>query len=115
MSKKIVKLAKPLDLHGKKLTEVELKEPSGGLYLRLGEPRLTVFNASGSGYFVEQADAIKAYLESCVVHELGADLLNLLSLEDAQEVKEALFAFFGEAVARRSARKATHLSSASAS
>jgi len=46
---KTIKLAKPVKFHDKLLEEIELKEPSGGLYVKLGDPRVLVFNASGSG------------------------------------------------------------------
>ena len=62
---KTIKLSKPVDFHGKPLAELELKEPSGGLYVKLGDPRVLVFNASGSGYWVERDEIIKAYLAAC--------------------------------------------------
>ena len=112
-----VKLAMPIELAGRRLTEITLKEPNGGLYIKTGEPRTLVFNASGSGYWVEQVDAIKTYLEALIVHELGADLVNLLSLEDSMTIKETLFDFFSVAAAavnaKRAAQKSTPSSSAS--
>jgi hypothetical protein len=110
-----VQLAKPIELHGKRLTEVELREPNGGLYVKHGEPRVLVFNASGSGYWVPQHDSIKAYLEALIVHDLGTDFVNLMSLEDAMATQEALFSFFTDAAERVAARKSTPSSSASAS
>jgi hypothetical protein len=110
-----VKLTKPIELHGKRLAEVELREPNGGLYVKLGEPRVLVFNASGSGYWVPQQEAIKAYLEELIVHELGSDLVNLMSLEDTMATQEALFVFFSDAAERIAARKSTLSSSTSAS
>jgi len=113
-----VKLTKPVEFAGKHVVEVELKEPTGGLYIKTGEPRTLVFNSSGSGYWVEQADAIKAYFEALIVHDLGGDLINLMTLEDTMLVKEALFDFFTVAAAnvneRRAAQKSTLSSSASA-
>jgi hypothetical protein len=94
--------------------ELELKEPVGWLYIRLGEPRVMVFNASGSGYWVEQTDVIRAYLEELVVHPLGADVMKMISLEDAKAVKEAFFGFFAEAEARLLHRRSTSSSSTGA-
>jgi hypothetical protein len=107
MVAKKIKLAKPVDLGGKMMAEITLKEPSGGLYIKLGDPRVLVFNASGSGYWVEQNEVIKAYLEQLIESEiqLGADVVNLLSLEDTMELKEALFGFFSSAAERRAATK----------
>ena len=110
-----VTLSKPIELAGKRLTEVELKEPNGGLYVRIGDPRTLVFNASGSGYYVPQQEAIKAYFEELIVHDLGGDLLNFLSLEDTKALQEILLLFFSDADARVAARKLTPSSSASAS
>jgi hypothetical protein len=112
-----VKLSKPIEaMAGKRPTaEVELREPNGGLYVKLGEPRMLVFNASGSGYWVEQPDVVKAYLEACIVHDLGGDLVNFMTLEDAMSTKEALFSFFSDAAGRVAARRSTLSSSASAS
>jgi len=102
---KTIKLAKPVKFHDKLLEEIELKEPSGGLYVKLGDPRVLVFNASGSGYWVEQNETIGAYLEACVVHEMGAHIISLLTLEDTMALKEELFGFFSDAGARRAAKK----------
>ena len=111
-----VKLSKPIEIvAGKRLVEVELREPHGGLYVKLGEPRVLVFNNSGSGYWVPQQDVIKAYFEELIVHELGGDLLRLMSLDDTMATQEALFSFFSDAAARVAARKSTPSSSASAS
>ena len=114
MTSKTVKLSRPLDAGGKRVSELELKEPGAGLYVRLGDPRIMVFNASGSGYWVEQVDVIKAYLEALVVHDLGSDVINLLPLEDGMALKEELFGFFSAAAGRRAATKSTASSSASA-
>lgn len=97
---KSIKLEKPLEVHGKKSGEIELKEPSGALYVKLGDPRLLVFNPSGSGYWVEQNEIIKAYLEALIDHPLGGDVVNLLSLGDVMALKEALFGFFTSAAER---------------
>jgi hypothetical protein len=113
MPSKLIHLSKPIELFGKRLTELELREPSGGDYLRNGDPRILVFNASGSGYWVEQNETIRAYLEKCLVSDLGTDIVNHLTLDDVMEVKAQLFDFFSDAANRRSATKSTASSSAS--
>ena len=50
-----VSLSKPISIFGKTVGSVELKEPNGGQFVRLGEPRILVFNQSGSGYWIENA------------------------------------------------------------
>jgi len=94
-------LQKGFEAHGRLTTEIELKEPPGGLYIKLGDPRILVLNASGSGYWVEQPETISAYFDRLIVHEIGAAaVLNLISLEDAMALKEALFGFFSNAAKR---------------
>jgi hypothetical protein len=111
-----VKLSKPVEVFGKCVGAVELKEPTGGLYVKLGEPRILVFNASGSGYWVENAETIGSYLDHLLIHDTGGEvLMSLLNLEDAMAVKEALFSFFADAASRVAARKSMPSSSASAS
>ena len=114
---KTVKLLKPLPwLDNQTLTEVKLKEPTGGQYVKLGDPRILVFNASGSGYWVEQAETIVAYLDACIVSDMGGmPIVNNLSIEDVMGVKAALFDFFTDAANRRSAISSTPSSSGSAS
>ena len=102
---KSIKLEKPIELYGKKSSAIELKEPTGALYVKLGDPRLVVFNPSGSGYWIEQNDTIKAYLEALIDHPLGADVISMLSLRDVMALKEALFDFFTSAAERRAATK----------
>jgi len=111
----MVRLAKPVMFAGNSHAEVRINEPGGSLYAELGEPRVMVYNATGSGYFVEQIGVVKAYLDKLIVAEHGGDIMfALLCLEDAKAVKEALFDFFTAAEARLIARKATSSSSASA-
>lgn len=95
-----ISLAKPIETFGKKCAEIELREPSGYLYIKLGDPRLLVFNPSGSGYWIEQPEIIRAYFETIIDHEMGADVISLLSLEDAMALKEGLFSFFTGAAER---------------
>jgi hypothetical protein len=109
-----VTLSKPVEIFGKRVSAVELKEPNAGLYVKLGDPRTLVFNASGSGYWVENAETIRAYLDQLIVHDAGGDtVMALITLEDGMAVKAALFDFFTGAAGRLAARKLTSSSSAS--
>ncbi len=110
-----IKLTKPVQMFNKPIAEIELKEPNGSQFIMWGEPRSLVFNASGSGYWVENNEVIDKYLDMLLDYELGGKtILGMLSLEDAMAVKEALLGFFVAAAERLAARKSTASSSASA-
>jgi hypothetical protein len=110
-----IKLTKSVEIFGKRVGTVELKEPTGGQYVGLGDPRTLVFNASGSGYWVENAESIRKYLDLLIIHDAGGDsIVSVLGLEDAMAVKEALFGFFTDAASRLAAKKLMPSSSASA-
>ena len=106
-----VKLATPVVVHEKVITEIDLREPSGGEYVRLGDPRVLVRSQTGSGYFVEQNDVISQYVEKCIVAPADAGvkaaLTQLLSLEDMMAIKMAILNFFLVATAKVSARGST--------
>ena len=105
---KRVTLRKPFEAHGKMTAEIELKEPSGALYIKLGDPRILIFNASGSGYWVEQPETIDAYFRALIVHDIGAlAVMNLIGLDDAMALKGELFGFFSDAAKRTSATPST--------
>lgn len=108
----IVELAHPFDLFSKRIAAVKLKEPTGYHYAKYGDPRILVHTAAGGGYFVEQPDVINKYLEACIDHDQGSDLIQMLSLEDSMEVKRTLLSFFEEADRSRLARRSTRSSSA---
>lgn len=107
MDKKVVKLASPIEVFGKTLRELEIREPTGREFMTNGEPRALVYSPGGSGYFIEQAEIIAKYCEKCIVSELGNDIFSLLSLEDAKAVKETVLSFFSAADARRAAKNST--------
>lgn len=106
-----VKLTDPFEHHGAEVTQVELREPSGGLYSQLGDPRIAVRNADG-GYWVEKDDTVKRYLDRCIVHQDGAVILGLMSMVDVMKVKEEMFRFFAVAEAKIIAERAVSSSSA---
>ena len=106
-----VKLLAPFEHHGITIDTVELKEPSGALYAQLGDPRIAVRNADG-GYWVEQSDVVKKYLDRLIVHQDGTVLLSLMSLPDVMAIKEELFRFFAAAEGKIIEQRAASLSSA---
>ena len=102
----IIKLTTPVEAFGKSFTELTLREPKGGLYARLGEPRIGIVNAEGGGYLVEQPATISAYLEALVEGPDVAEkavLLSQLTLADSLRLKRALFGFFEAAAAKAAA------------
>lgn len=94
---KTIPLLKPIEMHGKFVKEVVLKEPTGRNYLDFGEPRILARNIDATVYWVEDKIAIKSYLEACIEHEAGAHLIALLGLADVRRLKDAVLAFFTEA------------------
>ncbi len=111
---KTVQLLAPIEHHNATITELRLREPSGGLYARLGDPRVAVRTKEG-GYWVEQPDVIKAYLDKLVDHQDGAVLLGLMGMPDVMMLKEELFGFFAAAEGTIIARRAAGSSSTSKS
>ncbi len=111
MASVTIKLEKPIEAFNRVHNEIILKEPTGGLYARLGEPRIGVYNdATSSGYFIEQKDVISRYLDSLVdVGDAAATsiILSGISLVDMKRLKDALFSFFDEAVLKAAALKWT--------
>jgi hypothetical protein len=102
MDGKIIKLSTPIDVFGRSVTEITLREPRGGLYLRLGDPRLLVSSSDRGGYYVEQPEVIKAYLDALVEPVGSAEQLAIftgLSLADQMRLKWELFGFFSKAAA----------------
>lgn len=110
-----IKLTEPIEVFGKRVSEVELKEPNGGLYVRLGDPRTPVFGASGSMYYIENAEVIARYLDALLLgHEHGGEaLLAQLSLNDAVAVKMRLLNFFDLAAVASMTSAAAQTSSSS--
>jgi hypothetical protein len=115
----VVKLARPFPWPGasgdmRQVTELVIREPDGKMYAELGEPRVLVYKENG-GYYVDNASVINAYMQRMIKHDLGADVLNFLTLEDAKAVKEAVLSFFMAAEAKLLARRSMASSSASGS
>lgn len=111
MASVVIKLETPVEAFNRSYDAITLKEPTGGLYARLGEPRIGVYNeATSSGYFIEQKDVISQYLDRLV--DVGdaaatAAVLNGLSLVDMKRLKDALFSFFDEAALKAASLKWT--------
>lgn len=102
MKTSTIKLSTPVEIHDRPVTEITLREPTGGQYLDFGEPLILV-NSSGGLFQTEDRAAIGKYLDACVEHDSGVAVLRLLSLHDARAVKEALLGFFTRSAPEASA------------
>ena len=112
MGSRRIKLEEPFDWHGKDIKEIELVEPTGWQVATFGEPRILVHNASVGGYFVERDDVIAKYLEKCVKHDSGGDIVKLIGMTDVLRIKAALFDFFSVAEAKIAAERLASFASA---
>lgn len=111
----IIKLTTPVEAFGESLSEIILREPTGKLFSRLGEPRIPVVNESaGSGYWVTRDEVITQYLEALVDipdAAVKAVALQALSLPDVMSLRQALFDFFTAAAEKAAATRRPRLSS----
>ncbi|VTZ27907.1 conserved hypothetical protein [Methylocella tundrae] len=96
MAMKTIVLAEPVEMHGRRIAEIVLREPTGANYLDFGDP-FTAVNSNGGFFFAEDKAVVANYLDACVQHESGAHVLRLLSLADARKVKKELLSFFTDA------------------
>lgn len=112
MSTKTIDLFEPFEHHGQTVSSIALRPVTGGMYADLGEPRILVRTGAG-GYWVEQPDIIRRYLDRCIVDKdsTGSELLKLMSLSDVIAVKDELLGFFVAAEAAIMSRRQTSSSS----
>ncbi|WP_395696642.1 hypothetical protein [Methylocella sp.] len=122
MKSTMIQLDAPLPWFDKRLDRLLVKEPSGALYLDLGEPRFFVRAADGSVYAVEREDVVAKYLDRLVTLPDGApidggvsSLMRFLPLTDVMRLKQALLDFFTDASSATSREKPGSSSSAPAS
>jgi hypothetical protein len=94
-----IKLAKPIEGHDVKITEIEMREPNGRDFFELGEPIAWAQNKAGLAFTADKEEVILAYAERLLV---GVDplLLGQLSLKDAIAVRNAVVDFFVAARAK---------------
>jgi hypothetical protein len=74
-----------------------IAEPTGRLYLDLGEPYETQRTSAGERIVIENREAIRGYIEGLVSFEGESDadsVLNQLAVADVRAVKEAVLDFF---------------------
>ena len=118
-AKRIALLGDPVEWHGQEVREVFLRRPKAGLIISLGEPRF-VTGTKEAMYYVERDDVVGSYLDALLsldgekpIEGGAAHFLRLVDMVDGLQIKDALFGFFTEALARISAAKAISSSSTS--
>ena len=105
MNAKTITLEKPVTLFGSPITEVRINEPTGLLYLQLGDPRMPVSmgEAAGTGSSSQRSSRTISIGCSTTVTDdpriTAASLLALLSFTDVRAIKAAFFDFFRPAAA----------------
>lgn len=92
-----VKLENPIVTHGGQKSEVILREPRGVDFIELGEPFSYARAGKGLVVHAENDQAIKGYLERCIVEPDCLLVMNQASLRDMINLKDALFSFFSDA------------------
>lgn len=111
-----VALVDPFTLHDEVTRELKLAEPTHRAFARHGRPFTWSRTPDGAVQPMERMSVIRQYLDKCLKHEMGADLLPLLGLADAMQLKRAILGFFTRAaVAANGARSSTLSSSTDAS
>jgi len=89
-----IALKKTVLWHDQQVREIVIKEPTGGMLMKHGNAVTWSQSSGGNMLSVEDPDIIRAYVEGCIAHEGGAHIVNLLGLEDAFAVRDAVVNFF---------------------
>lgn len=87
----------PLMLHGQPVTEIVLREPRGAELFSIGDVYVRtqhIVNDTVSMTPAVDDDAVRAYLERCLVSPGSTSVLDLLGLQDAIKVRRAMLDFF---------------------
>jgi hypothetical protein len=107
-----ITLRDPLPVsHSGRVTEVVLREPSGRDLIEFGEPYAYARADKGLIVHAENDQAIKNYIERCIVEPDHLVVMSQISLVDMMTIKETVLGFFADA---RLARSANTSSSSSA-
>jgi len=97
MASKKLSLSKPIEIHDEIISELEFKEPTGAIFLDLGEPRILSKSKDDILYLIDNDAVIKDYMHRCVMGEHGQTLLHMLNLKDARAARELVLSFFTDA------------------
>ncbi|MCW2276379.1 hypothetical protein GJ654_18805 [Rhodoblastus acidophilus] len=99
-------IGEPIKSHSGPVTAVTLREPRYSEYSELGEPARWAVK-DGVSIRIENDDAIKGYIERCVVAPADSLLLDQAELVDAMRIKEGMLGFFWEARAKISSNSSS--------
>lgn len=112
---KTISLSQPIKGHnGEQIGSVTLREPKYRDYMDLGLPVTWVtINAEGGGFEQEAASLIGAWIERLA--DIDPNFLELLSLADSLELRDAVIGFFREARARKAPKSSTNSGASSSS
>ncbi|QCI68848.1 hypothetical protein [Phreatobacter stygius] len=97
-----INLSQSVMTHKGLVSIITLQEPLAGDYFALGDPFTIASSPQGNPFYVEEPERIAAYLDRCVIGDVGPDRVATLGLHDAMAIKEGLLSFFrhgGEAAA----------------
>lgn len=108
MSKTIkIELLDPIETPQGIVTSISFREPKARDFAELGEPFQFVRLPNGTHYVVEHDNAIRGYIERCVMAPVDPVTLGGASLADAMRIKDEFLFFFGRERARTSNAPAT--------
>lgn len=108
---KRVRLSRSYVAFGAPVDVAIVSEPTGGLYLDLGEPYERQFTASGEPVVIENTVAVRGYIEGCVTFPDNGDpvpILRQLSLADIRAVKREVLGFFEGAKGSTASSPSSH-------
>ena len=108
MADKTILLDAPFEMFGKTVSEVILREPTGGDLFDLGEPTQVARAPDGTLYVVEFGSVIKQYAARLLRHDGGENALKLMSLQDGKKLKSAILGFFTDADQAIMEKSSTH-------
>lgn len=89
-----------IEVHGKRLDAVTVRAPTAREYFTIGEPFAYARSKEGLLITGENDDAIRQYVEKCLVEDPIA-VLAQLGLADGMALKEAVLDFFSKARAQK--------------
>lgn len=86
----------PIVGHGGPITEIEIREPTLGDIMDLGEPFAYSQTPSGQVFATEVTSTVRAYYERCLVSPSDPLVVEQASLKTGRAVKAAILGFFRE-------------------
>ena len=94
-----IDLEEPITGHEGPITQIVLREPRYREITAIGKVS-NYGHANGTVFEVENDEAIRKYIEACLVSPKSASLLEQLCMADTFRVREAVLDFFRQASAK---------------